>query len=292
MRMVMYGDCGEERLGVDVGDKIMDVHVASQGMLPDNMIELLEGDAIDRLQDLVIKYNENDAKRTALIEKDGLRIGAPVPCPRSIVCVGLNYKDHAAESGLEIPPEPLLFSKSSSCVVGPFDDIAHPLVTEQFDYEVELAVVIGKKAKDVSEAESYNYVAGYTAFNDVSARDLQFSEPQWFRAKSLDGSGPMGPFLVTKDEVSDPNNLNVSLSLNGEMRQQSNTVHLGFNVPQLVSFISHSMTLRPGDIISTGTPSGVGFASDPPRFLKPGDLMETTVEGVGVMRNRIIAANG
>ena len=292
MRLVMYGDCGEERLGVDLGNKIMDVHVASQGILPDNVIEFLETDAIDSLQDLVRNVEESENEGKALIEKGGLRIGAPIPCPRSIVCVGLNYKDHAAESGLEIPPEPLLFSKSSSSVVGPFDDIVHPLVTEQFDYEVELAVVIGKQAKDVSEADAYNYIAGYTTFNDVSARDLQFSEPQWFRAKSLDGSGPMGPFLVTKDEVTDPNNLNVSLSLNGEIRQESNTVHLGFNVPQLVSFISHSMTLRPGDIISTGTPSGVGFASDPPRFLTPGDLMETTVEGVGVMRNRIIAANG
>ena len=218
---------------------------------------------------------------------EGARLASPLPRPPKIVCVGLNYLDHATEQNVPLPEHPLLFSKATSSVVGPYDDVVLPDESEQVDYEVELAVVIGRTATAVSEADAYDYIAGYTVANDVSARDIQFRQQQWHQGKSYDTFCPMGPWLVTKDEIPDPNALAVKLTLNGEVLQDSNTDNLIFNVPTLVSRISSAMTLLPGDVISTGTPAGVGVFRDPKILLKAGDYMETWVEGIGTLKNHV-----
>jgi len=203
------------------------------------------------------------------------------PCePSKIVALGLNYRDHAAEFGLSIPAEPLLFMKPSSAVIGPDEDIVYPDMSRRVDYEAELAVVIGKTCRHVEEANFRDYVLGYTCINDVTARDLQKKDGQWTRAKGFDTFAPLGPWIET--EIPDPDHLRVEAYLNGEVRQDSNTDNLIFPVPTLISFISRIMTLLPGDVIATGTPSGIGP-------MRPGDLVEIKVEGVGTLRNRLVA---
>ena len=216
---------------------------------------------------------------------------APVPRPRKVVCIGLNYRDHAAESNMPIPERPVLFSKFATCVIGPGEPVVIPTTSEQVDYEAELAVVIGRRAKNVSAAEAYDYVLGYTAFNDVSARDFQFADGQWQRGKSCDTFAPMGQTIVTTDEIPDPQRLSIKLLLNGQTMQDSNTNQLIFGVPQLIEFITQSITLEPGDVIATGTPPGVGFARKPPVFLRPGDVMQVQIEGIGELGNPIVAAD-
>ena len=223
----------------------------------------------------------------SLIPAETVRIGAPVPRPSKIICVGLNYKDHAAEQGVPLPEHPLLFSKATSAVVGPYDDVILPEESKEVDYEVEYAIVIGRKATAVSESDAFDYIAGYTATNDVSGRDIQFRQGQWHQGKSYDTFLPMGPVLVTKDEIADPGKLHVECILNGQKLQDSSTDHLIFDTPTLVSRISAIMTLFPGDVISTGTPAGVGVFRDPKILLTSGDIMETTVEGIGTLRNAV-----
>jgi 2,4-diketo-3-deoxy-L-fuconate hydrolase len=215
---------------------------------------------------------------------------APVPRPGKIVCIGLNYRDHAAESNMPIPERPVLFSKFPTCVVGPGEPVVIPATSQQVDYEAELAVVIGLQAKNVSVANAYDYVLGYTAFNDVSARDFQFADGQWQRGKSCDTFAPMGQTIVTTDEIPNPQTLSIKLLLNGETMQDSNTSQLIFGVPQLIEFITQSITLEPGDVIATGTPPGVGFARKPPVFLRPGDRMEVQIEGIGGLGNPLVAS--
>lgn len=215
---------------------------------------------------------------------------APVPRPGKIICVGLNYRDHAAESNMPIPERPVLFSKFATCVVAPGEPVVIPATSNQVDYEAELAVVIGRRAKNVSASDAYDYVLGYTAFNDVSARDFQFADGQWQRGKSCDTFAPMGQTIVTTDEIADPHTLSIKLLLNGQTMQDSNTDQLIFGVPQLIEFITESITLEPGDVIATGTPSGVGFARKPPVFLRPGDVMEVQIEKIGGLGNPIEAA--
>ena len=215
---------------------------------------------------------------------------APVPRPGKIVCVGLNYRDHAEESGLAVPKVPVIFSKFSTCVVAPGEPVVIPTTSERVDYEAELAIVIGRRAKHVTAARAYDYVLGYTAFNDVTARDFQFGDGQWQRGKSCDTFAPMGQTIVTTDEIPDPHKLRISLELNGTVMQESNTDQLIFSVPQMIEFISASITLEPGDVIATGTPAGVGFARKPPVFLKPGDKMEVDIERIGRLGNPIVAA--
>jgi 2-keto-4-pentenoate hydratase/2-oxohepta-3-ene-1,7-dioic acid hydratase in catechol pathway len=215
---------------------------------------------------------------------------APVPRPGKIVCIGLNYRDHAAESGLAVPPIPVIFSKFSSCVIAPGEPVVVPTTSEKVDYEAELAVVIGRHAKHVSADRAYDYVLGYTAFNDVTARDFQFGDGQWQRGKSCDTFAPMGQTIVTTDEIPDPHTLRISLQLNGTVMQESNTAQLIFGVPQLIEFITKSTSLEPGDVIATGTPAGVGFARKPPVFLKPGDVMEVDIDRIGRLGNPIVAA--
>ena len=216
---------------------------------------------------------------------------APVPRPGKIICVGLNYRDHAAESNMPIPERPVLFSKFSTCVIAPGEPVVIPVTSSQVDYEAELAVVIGRRAKNVSAADAYEYILGYTAFNDVSARDFQFADGQWQRGKSCDTFAPMGQTIVTTDEIPDPQKLSIKLVLNGQTMQDSNTNQLIFGVPRLIEFITESITLEPGDVIATGTPSGVGFARKPPVFLRPGDVMQVQIEVIGELGNPIVAAD-
>ncbi|HEX3866567.1 MAG TPA: fumarylacetoacetate hydrolase family protein [Gemmatimonadaceae bacterium] len=215
---------------------------------------------------------------------------APVPRPGKIVCIGLNYRDHAEESGLPLPEKPVVFSKFSSCVIAPGEPVVLPATSEKVDYEAELAVVIGRRAKHVIAERAFDYVLGYTAFNDVTARDFQFGDGQWQRGKSCDTFAPMGQTIVTTDEIPDPHTLRITLTVNGTTMQDSNTAQLIFGVPRLIEFITQSITLEPGDVIATGTPSGVGFARKPPVFLKAGDKMEVNIAGIGGLGNPVAAA--
>ena len=219
-----------------------------------------------------------------------MRLGVPLTRPSKIVCVGLNYAQHAAEAGMEVPKEPVLFFKSTTALVGPNDDVIIPKNSEKSDWEVELSIVIGKKASYVEEADAYNHIAGYVLHNDVSERAFQIEKSgQWCKGKGCDTFAPVGPFIATKDEIKDPNNLNLWLKLNGEVMQNSSTSDFIFNVEHVVSHISQFMTLLPGDIISTGTPFGVGLGLTPPKYLKPGDVMELGIEGLGVSKQKVKA---
>ena len=216
---------------------------------------------------------------------------APVPRPGKLICIGLNYRDHAAESNMPIPERPVIFSKFSTCVIAPGEPVVIPPTSQQVDYEAELAVVIGRRAKNVKASRALDYVLGYTAFNDVSARDFQFADGQWQRGKSCDTFAPMGQTIVTTDQISDPHKLSIKLVLNGQTMQDSNTDQLIFGVPELIEFLTESITLEPGDVIATGTPPGVGFARKPPVFLKPGDKMEVLIEGIGGLSNPVVASD-
>lgn len=304
MRLVSYGPSGKERCGVLVGDRIIDLNRASQGLsrepLPWDMVQFLslEGwfEAAQRVVEAAGSLGEE-----SWIKVSETRLGPPVPRPSKIIALGINYREHGEEiqQNVELPSSPILFSKASSSVTGPYDDVIYPPETQALDYEVELAVVVGHRAKRIRPEEADRYIAGYMVLNDVSARDIQLGGDrklgqQWFRGKSFDTFAPMGPHLVTPEEVGDPHGLRIRLTLNGEVRQDSLTSHLYFKIPEILSFISHGITLLPGDVISTGTPSGVGIFSDPPRLLQVGDEMVAEVERIGFLRNRIVAeqANG
>lgn len=207
--------------------------------------------------------------------------------PRNVICIGLNYRDHAAEGGAPIPEKPVVFAKLNGCVIAPNAPIVLPPDTQQVDYEAELAVVIGRSCRGVSASDALDYVAGYTCLNDVSARDFQFGDNQWVRAKSQDTFGPMGPYLVTSDEIPDPQRLAIRCSINGQVLQDSNTDKMIFGVRELIAFISRGITLQTGDVISTGTPHGVGFARKPPIYLKDGDEVVVEVEGIGKLINPV-----
>jgi 2,4-diketo-3-deoxy-L-fuconate hydrolase len=218
------------------------------------------------------------------------RLHAPIARPAKIICIGLNYEDHAAETGQEIPEKPIVFAKYPNTIIGPGEAIRIPPITEQVDYEAELTVVVGRTAKNVPESEAIEYVFGYMNGNDVSSRDLQFSEGgQWTRSKSIDTFAPIGPFIATREEVPDPQNLYIRCILNGEVVQDGTTSDMIFSVAELVSFLSHGMTLVAGDIILTGTPAGVGFVRDPELFMKPGDEVTVEIEGLGALTNPVEA---
>lgn len=224
-----------------------------------------------------------------LIEIGDVKIEAPVPRPGKIICIGLNYRNHAIESGMEIPRSPIVFSKFVTSVAASEDPILLPVGSEQVDFEAELAVVIGRRAKKIKLVDAMDYVFGYTNFNDVSARDMQFADGQWQRGKSCDTFAPFGPFVATTDEIRDAHELKIQFRLNGEKMQDSTTSELIFRIPELVEFLSRSITLEPGDIIATGTPPGVGFARKPPIFLKEGDVCEVEIEGLGILRNPVVS---
>jgi 2-keto-4-pentenoate hydratase/2-oxohepta-3-ene-1,7-dioic acid hydratase in catechol pathway len=214
-----------------------------------------------------------------------VELGPPVPKPSKIIAVGLNYRDHAGEANFKVPEYPLIFAKFPNSIAGPHDAIVIPSEEMQVDSEAELAVVIGRRGKAIRADAAYDYVAGYMALNDVSARKWQFADKQWTRGKSCDTFCPTGPWLTTRDEITDPHNLRVMGRLNGEIFQNSNTSKMIFRVPELISYISEAITLEPGDIIATGTPSGVGVFRNPPVFMKAGDVAEVEIEGLGVLRN-------
>jgi len=225
-----------------------------------------------------------------LVRREDAYWFAPVPRPGKLICIGVNYRDHAAESNLPIPERPVVFSKFSTAVIAPGEPVVLPATSQKVDYEAELAVVIGRRAKSVGASRAYDYVLGYTAFNDVSARDFQFADGQWQRGKSCDTFAPMGQTIVTTDVITDPHKLSIKLILNGKTMQDSNTDQLIFGVPELIEFLSHTITLEPGDVIATGTPPGVGFARKPPVFLQAGDEMVVDIEGIGNLGNPVVAA--
>jgi 2,4-diketo-3-deoxy-L-fuconate hydrolase len=226
--------------------------------------------------------------KLAIPEKE-VRLGSLFR-PRNVLCIGLNYKDHAAEAGVPLPEKPVVFAKLTGCITGPGDPIVLPPGTTEVDYEAELAVVIGRKCRGVSTSNALDYVAGYTCLNDVSARDFQLGDGQWVRGKSQDTFGPMGPYLVTGEDIPDPQTLPIRCMVNGTVLQDSNTDKMIFGVRELIAFISRGITLEPGDVISTGTPHGVGFARKPPIFLKAGDEVVVEVEGIGKLVNSVQAA--
>lgn len=229
-------------------------------------------------------------KRTGKVHPLGdVVLCAPVPRPGKLICIGLNYRDHAAEAKLAIPDAPVIFSKFSTSIVGPGEPVVLPVGSERSDYEAELAVVIGRLGKHVSRDRALHHVFGYCCLNDVTERGYQFSDSQWQRGKSCDTFAPMGPYVVTGDELREPGDLAISLRLNGETMQKSRTSNLIFDVPHIIECLTRTMTLEPGDVIATGTPAGVGFARRPPRYLKPGDHMEVEIEGLGVLGNPISA---
>jgi 2-keto-4-pentenoate hydratase/2-oxohepta-3-ene-1,7-dioic acid hydratase in catechol pathway len=217
---------------------------------------------------------------------------APVPRPGKIVCVGLNYHDHASELGIAVPKAPALFSKFPSCVIAPGEPVVIPTGSEQLDYEAELAVIIGRRATHVTADRAYEFVFGYTAFNDVTARDFQFADVQWQRGKSCDTFAPMGPAIVTADEIPDPQGLRITLNVNGAVMQDSNTSQMIFRVPEIIEYITRSITLEPGDVIATGTPAGVGYGRKPPVFLQKGDVMTVDIDGIGSLGNPIEGWDG
>ena len=282
MKLIRFGKINEEKPGVLLVDGIrLDVSAFVQ----DYDEAFFGSNGIDKLR-LWLDNNQENCPKVG----DDVRLGPPLSRPSKIVCVGLNYAKHAAESGMDIPEEPVLFFKASSAIVGPNDPIIIPKNSEKTDWEVELAVVIGKKASYVSEADALNHVAGYVLHNDVSERAFQLERSgQWVKGKSCDTFAPIGPFIATPDEIGDPNNLNLWLKLNGEEMQNSSTSDFIFNIQHVVSYISQFMTLLPGDIISTGTPFGVGLGLTPPRYLKEGDVVELGIEGLGVSKQTCIA---
>ncbi|MBX3288294.1 MAG: fumarylacetoacetate hydrolase family protein [Acidobacteria bacterium] len=225
--------------------------------------------------------------KAAVRSLDSVRLAAPVPRPGKIICIGLNYRDHAAESDMKLPERPLIFSKFPTCVIGNGETIELPAGNEEADYEAELAVIIGKRGRNIEKERAMEHVLGYANFNDVSERGFQFADGQWQRGKSCDTFAPIGPYLVTADEIPDPGQLSIKLRLNGETLQDSNTDQLIFDVSTLISYISETVTLEPGDVIATGTPAGVGFARNPPIYLNDGDVVEVEIQGLGVLSNPV-----
>jgi 2-keto-4-pentenoate hydratase/2-oxohepta-3-ene-1,7-dioic acid hydratase in catechol pathway len=252
----------------------------------EDLLQLKGG--VQNLEKQLEKFRDDSKIQSLVIPFEKVTLQAPVTRSLKVIGIGLNYRDHSEETGIAIPKSPLLFGMYANAIVGPDAPIVIPTATEKVDYEAELAVVIGARGRNVSRDDAMNYVAGYTIANDVSARDLQFAEKQWTRAKSIDTFLPIGPCLVSQSELGDGSGLDIRLRLNGQTMQNSNTRFLIFDVPALVSHISQTMTLEPGDIISTGTPSGVGYTRNPPVFLKQGDLVEVEIEGIGVLRNPVI----
>lgn len=320
VKLVTYESGKSARVGVVKGDWVVDVRAAigalakrrapralarqpkfqeaarkllAAGSAPGDMIALLERGAgwrkaLDVVASGLAKAPEPQRGVSGLVTPlASVRLRAPIPRPNKIICLGLNYADHAREQGAQPPAQPIYFLKSGNTICGPHDPIVLPPNSSQVDYEAEFAVVIGKRGRDIPEDKALDYVAGYTILNDVSARDMQFGDKQWYRGKSCDTFAPTGPWIVTADEIPDPHNLHILLTLNGQTLQDSNTGNLIFKVPFLISYLSQSATWEVGDLISTGTPPGVGVFRKPPVFLQAGDTVSITVEGIGTLTNPV-----
>ncbi len=295
MHLVTFARDGESRLGALEGGTIFDLH-ALDGSLPADMLGLIRAGANARAAARAAvasgRRRLQAAEGTALAAAGQgspvgtVRLLAPIPRPaKNVFCVGRNYVAHAAERGAEPPGSPVFFTKPPTAVIGPDAEILADGLTQQLDFEVELALVIGTEGKNIRPEDAFNHIFGYTVLNDVTARDLQKTHQQWFKGKSLDTFCPLGPAIVTAEAFPDPHAVDIRMRVNGEVRQASNTRKMIFDIPTLVSVLSRGMTLWPGDIIATGTPEGVGAADG--RYLKPGDLLEAEVEGIGVLRNRV-----
>ena len=277
MKLIRFGEINNEKPGVLLPDGIK---IDVSKFVKDYDEHFFGNQGIEKLNNWLEKNHDS----CPVVQND-VRLGPPLLRPSKIVCVGLNYSKHAKESGMDVPEEPVLFFKASSAIIGPYDSIIIPKGSEKSDWEVELAIVIGNKASYVSEKDALSHVAGYVLHNDVSERSYQLERSgQWVKGKSCDTFAPIGPFIATPDEIGDPNNLNLWLKLNGEQMQNSNTSDFIFNIQQVVSYISQFMTLLPGDVISTGTPFGVGLGLNPPRYLKDGDVIELGIDGLGVSK--------
>lgn len=281
MKLIRHGDVGRELPGVILADG---TRVDVGDVFPDFGEDFFEMVGMEELMEWV-----NDGCEGGREILPGTRIAAPVARPSKIVCVGKNYLDHAKELGEGIPTEPVLFMKATTCWSGPFDEVMRPPGAEKLDYEVELAVVIGKTMKHVAESDALSYVAGYSVFCDYSERGYQKDRGgQWMKGKSYDRFGPMGPWMVPASDVPDPQNLRLWCKVNGEFRQNGYTGDMMFSVAHILSYISQFMTLLPGDVVATGTPSGVAMGMSPPRYLQPGDYVEQGIEGIGEMRQRVV----
>jgi len=281
MKLIRFGEAGKEKTGIVLDDKMYDTSAFGEDY---NEI-FFENDGLRRLG-LFVQANRNNLPPV----KENTRLGSPVARPSKIVCIGLNYAKHAKETNAAIPAEPILFLKSTTALVGPNDDIIIPKNSVKTDWEVELSFVMNRKASYVSEEDAMEYVAGYCLHNDVSEREFQLERGgTWDKGKGCDTFAPLGPWLVTKDEIADVHNLRLWLKVNDTIMQDGNTDDLVFTIPQLVSYISRFMTLLPGDIISTGTPHGVGLGFNPPLYLKPGDIVELGIDGLGISRQQVKA---
>lgn len=281
MKLIRFGEINKEKTGIIINDEYYDTSLFGE----DYNEHFFETNGLNRLQ----KFIESNKDSLPKVSKN-LRLGSPVSRPSKIICIGLNYADHARETNAAIPTEPIIFFKSTTSLIGPFDDVIIPKNSEKTDWEVELALVIGKRASYVVESEALNYVAGYCLHNDLSERQFQLERSgQWVKGKSCDTFAPLGPFLATPDEIADVNNLRLWLTVNASIVQDSNTANFIFKVPYLIAYVSQFMTLLPGDVISTGTPPGVGLGMKPPVFLKEGDIMELGIDGLGVSKQKVIS---
>jgi len=278
MKLIRFGEAGKEKPGVVINDTCYDV----SAWIQDYDEDFFENGGLAKLEKVIY------SNKLPVVEVK--RYGCPVKKPSKIVCIGLNYSDHAKETGATIPAEPVIFMKSTTALIGPNDDVIIPKNSQKTDWEVELAVVIGKKAQYVEESDAMDYVAGYSLHNDISEREFQLERGgTWDKGKGCDTFAPIGPWLVTKDEIKDVHNLRLWLTVNGKTMQDGTTSNLIFKIPLLVSYVSRFMTLLPGDVISTGTPNGVGLAMKPPVYLKPGDIMELGIDGLGQSKQYVKA---
>jgi len=282
MKLIRFGEPGAEKPGLLLDQGRM---IDASSAVNDYDEAFFGGDGIGRLRD----WAAANADSAPVVPED-TRLGPALARPSKLICIGLNFKDHAEEAKMTPPPEPVIFFKATSAIVGPNDDLIIPRGAEKVDWEVELAVVIGAKASYVDEADAMKHVAGYVLHNDYSERAFQLERAgQWVKGKSCDSFAPLGPFVATADEVGDVHNLKMWLKVNGQTRQDGTSANLIFNIPHLVSYLSQFMTLLPGDVISTGTPAGVAMGFDPPPYLKPGDLVELGIEGLGTSSQRAVS---
>ena len=283
MKLFRYGDKEKERPGILLKDgSMIDVSIFGEDF--DEKFFATRG--LKRLARWAATFASTQPK----IDPQATRLGPPVARPSKVVGIGLNYRDHAKEAKMEIPSEPVIFLKASSATAGPYDDLVLPRGASKLDWEVELGIVIGQRARGVSEGRAVDCIAGFLVVNDYSERSFQLERGgQWVKGKSADGFCPLGPYMVTPNELTNVHALKLGLTVNGKTMQNGSTANMVFGVPQLVSYVSHFMTLLPGDVITTGTPAGVGMGRKPPRYLKPGDLVEATIEGLGTQRQRVVA---
>lgn len=289
MKLIRFKYNDKISYGILKNNKILCLPQTSD-QFPKSLEELItfNMEKLIKIEHSIRNFSEKELKK-ATYRLDQVELLAPIINPPKIICLGLNYRDHAAEQGAKIPDEPIIFMKPRTAIIGPNQPIIKPSFVKKLDYEGELAIIIGKRGKNIPVSKAKNYIFGYTIFNDVSARDIQFKDRQWTRGKSFDTFAPIGPCIVTRNQLNDPNNLRIRTWVNGQLRQNSTTRNMVFNVYETIYHISRVMTLEPGDIIATGTPAGVGvFMKPKPKFLKHGDIVEIEIEGIGKLKNQVI----